>query len=108
MLTTDNTAKTSSLRSLVAAPESADMIWYPRKMDKNKILAAAKEELLKHSLDTFVDEPPSVAKGGKGVVVTGCPECRTKFGTVNQLMHHLSDDVLPKILRTAFAIAAEK
>lgn len=32
-------------------------------MDKAKILAAAKLELCKHSWNTFVDEPPSVAQG---------------------------------------------
>jgi hypothetical protein len=66
---------------------------------KLKILAAAKGEIQKHSLSTFVNEPPSVAEGGQGVVVTGCPNCRKRFGTVNQLMQHLADDVLPVILR---------
>ena len=83
---------------------------YSGDMDKEtkvKILSAAKAELMKHSLDTFVDEPPSVAEGGRGVVVTGCPNCRKRFQTVNQLMYHLADDVLPKILRSAFDIAGE-
>jgi hypothetical protein len=72
-----------------------------------KILATAKAELQKHSLGTFVVNPPSVAEGGQGVVVTGCPACLKRFGTVNQLMRHLADDVLPVILRQAFAIASE-
>lgn len=63
--------------------------------------------LLKHSLGNFVDDPPSVAQGGRGVVVSGCPACRRPFGTVNQLMHHLADDVLPVILRAAFKLAGE-
>jgi hypothetical protein len=74
---------------------------------KGKILAAAKAELLKHSLGNFVDDPPSVAQGGQGVVVSGRPACRRSFGAVNQLMHHLADDVLPVILRTVFKIAGE-
>jgi hypothetical protein len=74
---------------------------------KREILQAAKSELLKHSLGTFVDDPPSVAEGGRGVVVSGCPACQKAFGTVNQLMHHLADDVLPVILRRAFTIAQE-
>jgi hypothetical protein len=41
-------------------------------MDKVKILAAAKAELCRHSWTTFIDEPPTVAQGGKGVVVSGC------------------------------------
>jgi|HubBroStandDraft_6_1064221.scaffolds.fasta_scaffold331262_1 hypothetical protein len=79
-------------------------------MDKTikvKILATAKGELQKHSLSTFVVNPPSVAEGGQGVVVTGCPACLKRFGTVNQLMQHIADDVLPVILRQAFAIASE-
>jgi hypothetical protein len=84
--------------------ETADgKLWL---MDKKKILAASKAELMKHSLGTFVDGPPSIAEGGRGVVVSGCPACRKSFGTVNQLMHHLADDVLPVILRRAFAIAS--
>jgi len=77
------------------------------KATKVKILSAAKAELDRHTLSTFVDEPPSVAEGGSGVVVTGCPHCRKRFQTINQLMYHLADDVLPKILRSAFDIAGE-
>jgi hypothetical protein len=73
---------------------------------KAKIMAAAKAELMRHGLDTFVSEGVSVALGGSGVVVTGCPGCRKRFHTANQLMYHLADDVLPVILRTAFEIAA--
>jgi hypothetical protein len=62
---------------------------------------------MKHSLDTFVDNPPSVAEGGRGVVVTGCPACRRQFQSINQLMMHLSGDVLPTILRKAFDIAGQ-
>jgi hypothetical protein len=76
-------------------------------MDKHKILADAKQELGRHSLETFVDSPPSVAQGGQGVVITGRPACRKQFGTVAQLMQHLADDVLPVILRKSFKIAAE-
>jgi hypothetical protein len=47
---------------------------------------------------TFVDEPPSIARGGHGVVVTGCPTCRKKFGTMPQFLDHLTDDVLPAVL----------
>jgi hypothetical protein len=47
-------------------------------MDKKKILAAAKTELHRHVWDTFVDHPPSVAQGGKGVVVTGCTACKKR------------------------------
>ena len=52
-------------------------------------------------LDTFVDEPPSVAQGGNGVVI---PACRKRINTNDQYLR-LSDDVLPVILRKAFEIA---
>ena len=72
---------------------------------KAKILQEAKAELMRHSLDTIVDGGVSVAPGGSGVVVTGCPGCRKRFQTTNQLMYHLADDVLPEILRRAFETA---
>ena len=34
-------------------------------------IASPQEELEKHHWDTFVDDPPSIAQGGKGVVVAG-------------------------------------
>jgi hypothetical protein len=40
---------------------------------KIRIFQSAKSELMRHSWDTFVDEPPSVAAGGNGVVIPGCP-----------------------------------
>ena len=36
-------------------------------MDKVRMLAAAKSELLRHSWGTFVDNPPSVAQGQDAV-----------------------------------------
>jgi hypothetical protein len=77
-------------------------------MDKAKILAAAKTELCRHSWNTFVDEPPTVAQGGKGVVIPGCPLCKKRINTEAQYLRHLADDVLPVILRQAFAIASEE
>ena len=46
---------------------------------KVKILKAAQTELMKHSLDTFVDNPPSVAEGGRGVVVTAAQRAEGNF-----------------------------
>jgi len=66
-------------------------------LDRDKMIQIAREEIEKHSLDTFVDDPPSIAKGGRGVVVTGCPACRKKFQSINQFVNHLADDVLPVI-----------
>jgi uncharacterized protein YfaQ (DUF2300 family) len=72
---------------------------------KREILNAAKAEIMRHRWDTFVDDPPSIAQGGKGVVVSGCPVCKKRFGTNTQYLDHLADDVMPAILRTAFKIA---
>lgn len=74
---------------------------------KENTLAAAKTELLKHSWGTYVDEPPSMAEGGRGVVVPGCETSKKKANTSSQFVRHLADDVLPVILRQAFAIAKE-
>lgn len=76
-------------------------------MDKHKILAAAKAELMRHHWDVFVDEPPSVAQGGMGVVVPGYTACRKRINTNQQFLRHLADDVLPVILRRSFEIARE-
>ena len=72
---------------------------------KREILQAAKTEITRHHWDTFVDDPPSIAQGGKGVVVSGCPTCKKQFGTNTRYLEHLADDVMPVILRTAFKIA---
>jgi hypothetical protein len=51
-------------------------------MLKSELLAALRTEIHRHDFSHFVDEPPSVARGGKGVVVAACPTCRKQFGTV--------------------------
>jgi len=55
-------------------------------------------ELQRHYMDTFVDQVPSIAQGGNGVVVPGCPACKKRLNTHNQFMRHLVDDVLPGII----------
>jgi hypothetical protein len=35
--------------------------------------SGGQEEIHKHDFSHFIDEPPSVAQGGKGVVVPGLP-----------------------------------
>ena len=69
------------------------------------IFQSAKTELMRHVWDTFVDNPPSIAAGGNGVVIPGCPACHKRINTNSQYLRHLSDDVLPIILRKAFEIA---
>jgi hypothetical protein len=48
-------------------------------MDARALIAAVQSELRRHSWDTFVDQPPSIAHAGKGFVVVGCPACRKKL-----------------------------
>jgi hypothetical protein len=40
-------------------------------MFKSELLAALRKEIHRHDFSHFVDEPPSIAQGGKGVVVAG-------------------------------------
>jgi hypothetical protein len=55
------------------------------------LLAAIQEEIQRHDLSYFVDEPPCVAQGGKGVVVAGCPTCRKRINTISQFLDHLTN-----------------
>jgi hypothetical protein len=61
-------------------------------------LAAAQRELMRHTWDTFVQNPPSMAQGGKGTVVPGCVPCQKIIYTTDQYLSHLALDVLPVIL----------
>ena len=74
-------------------------------MDKHKILGDAKAELEGTFWGTFVEGKASVALGGTGVVVSGCEACRKRLGTNSQYLRHLSEDVLPIILKKAFEAA---
>ena len=67
-------------------------------MKKSELLKALQQEILRHDFSYFVGQPPSVAQGGKGVVVPGCPACMKRINTVNQFLHHLADDVLPALI----------
>jgi hypothetical protein len=64
---------------------------------KSLLLAAIQKEIHRHDLSYFVDEPPSVAQGGKGVVVSGCPACK-KINTTAQFLDHLANDVMPALI----------
>jgi len=58
-----------------------------------KIAEAIRAEFQKHRFDTFIDEPPSVAQGGKGVVVPGCTVCKVRLQTNEQFMQHVAEKV---------------
>lgn len=67
-------------------------------MLKSDLLRALQTEIRRHTFDTFVDTPPSIAQGGTGTVTLGCPACRKRLFTMQNFMDHLADDVLPGLL----------
>jgi hypothetical protein len=67
-------------------------------MQKSELLKALQTEIRRHTFDYFVENPPAMADGGKGVVVPGCPACRKRINTMPQFMDHLADDVLPPLI----------
>jgi hypothetical protein len=67
-------------------------------MKKSALLAALQAEIRRHDFSTFLTEQPSMAQGGPGVVVPGCPACRKRINTMTQFLDHLADDVLPALL----------
>ena len=73
-------------------------------MQKSILLAAIQREIHRHDLSYFVDEPPSVAEGGKGVVVAGCPACKKRINTMTQFPDHLTNDVMPALIERLAAL----
>ena len=71
-------------------------------MNKAELLRALQAEIHRHTFDYFVENPPSMAQGGKGVVVPGCPACRKRINTMAQFLDHLSQDVLPGVVDRQF------
>jgi hypothetical protein len=67
-------------------------------MLKSELLRAIQQEIQRHDFSQFVDEPPSLAQGGKGVVVPGCPMCKKRINTMPQFLDHLADDAMPALL----------
>lgn len=67
-------------------------------MQKSALLAAIQKEIQRHDLWYFVDEPPSIAQGCKGVVVAGCPTCRKGINTIPQFLDHLTNDAMPDLI----------
>jgi hypothetical protein len=67
-------------------------------MLKSELLRAIQQEIHRHNSGHFIENPPSVAQGGKGVVVPGCPMCKKRINTMSQFSDHLADDVLPDLI----------
>jgi hypothetical protein len=68
-------------------------------MDVETLIRAVQTELHRHSFDTFSTERLTIAQGGRGVVVSGCPACKKQFQSLNQFVTHLSEDVIPATIR---------
>jgi hypothetical protein len=66
-------------------------------MLKSELLAAIQREIQSHDFSYFVENPPSMAEGGKGIVVPGCPKCRARFHTTSQFLDHLAN-AMPGLL----------
>jgi hypothetical protein len=62
---------------------------------RSEFIHQLQQELLKHHFDTFVDEPPSVASGGRGIVAPGCTLCRVRINTTRAFLDHLLLEILP-------------
>ncbi len=67
-------------------------------MQKSVLLATIQKEIHRHDFSYFVDEPPSVAQGGKGVVVAGCPACKKRINTIGEFLQHLAKDAMPALI----------
>jgi hypothetical protein len=67
-------------------------------VQKTILLAAIQKETRRNDLSYFVDESPSVAQGGRGVVVAGCPACRKRINTISQFLDHLTNDAMPALI----------
>jgi len=67
-------------------------------VQKSNLLAAIQREIQRHDFSYFVDEPPSVAQGGKGVVVSGCPACQKRMNTMGQFLDHQANDAMPALI----------
>ena len=67
-------------------------------MKKSELLRALQQEIRRHDFSCFVDQPPSVAQGGKGVVVPGCPTCMKRINTMSRFLDHLAEDAMPALI----------
>jgi len=67
-------------------------------MPKSELLRAIQQEIYQHDFATFADDPPSIAQGGKGVVVSGCPACKKRINTMSQFLDHLAEDAMPALI----------
>ena len=67
-------------------------------MKKSELIAAIQKEILRHDFGTFVNNPPSVAQGGRGVVVPGRTTCNKRANTTTQFLEPIANDDIPRLI----------
>ena len=45
-----------------------------------------------------MENPPSVAQGGRGVVVAGCATCNKGANTTTQFPEHIANEAIPRLI----------
>jgi hypothetical protein len=67
-------------------------------MQKSALLDAIQRESYRHDFGTYVDDPPTIAQGGRGIVVAGCPAGKKRLQSMNEFLRHLAEDAMPPLL----------
>jgi hypothetical protein len=67
-------------------------------MLKSELLRAIQQEIQRHDFSHFVENPPAVAQGERGVVVAGCPASKKRIDTISQFLDHLRNDAMPELI----------
>jgi hypothetical protein len=67
-------------------------------MQKSTLLAAIQQEIYRHDFGTYVEDPPTIAQGGRGIVVAGCPACKKRLQSMNEFVRHLAEDAMLPLL----------
>jgi hypothetical protein len=65
------------------------------------IIAIIHAEMRRHKFDTYVEDPPSMTQGGRGVVVPGCSICKVRLSTIGQFVDHLTESVVRAVHEVA-------
>jgi hypothetical protein len=65
---------------------------------RSELLSLLQREIRRHDFSYFIENPPSIAQGGRGVCVPGCAACKVRINTMPQFLDHLVNDVLPKAI----------
>jgi hypothetical protein len=80
-------------------------------MEKSALLRALQQEIRRHAFNYFIHEPPSIAQGGRGVVVPGCPASLKRINTMHQFLRApslASGSVMAAVRLTAQVCAATR